>query len=61
MKFQLFETGSIVFHRCESRLGIIVDKNPAQPWIDVLWFDTGEVDPEPKNLLQIIEANDAND
>jgi len=58
MKFQLFETGSIVFHRHENRLGVVVDKNPATPWIDVMWFDTGDVDCEPKNLLQIIEAKD---
>ena len=58
MKNQLFETGSLVFHRFEKSLGVVVDKNPATPWIDVLWFDTGEVEPEPKNLLQIIEAKD---
>lgn len=58
MKFQLFETGSIVFHRHENRLGAVVDKNPATPFIDVLFFDTGTVDREPKNLLQIIETKD---
>mgnify|MGYP000065896446 CR=1 FL=1 len=55
MKFQLFETGSIVINRHRGRLGIVVDKNPGTPWIDILWFDTAEVECEPKSILQILE------